>query len=157
MLYYLALLKNSCGPLRLFDYVTFRAGGAAATAFFIVLLLGAPFARMLRNLNLRAADRYDGLIPPELLDKRKNSTPCMGGVLMLASIVISSLLWLRPSSIIGWILVGGTTLFGALGFVDDALKVFRQDRDGLKEKPKLFLQFVLAAMAVAALCAAPET
>ena len=42
MLYYLALLKDSCGPLRLFDYVTFRAGGAAATAFFIVLLFGAP-------------------------------------------------------------------------------------------------------------------
>ena len=157
MLYYLALLKNSCGPLRLFDYVTFRAGGAAATAFFIVLLLGAPFARMLRNLNLRAADRYDGLIPPELLDKRKNSTPCMGGVLMLASIVISSLLWLRPSSLIGWILVGGTTLFGALGFVDDALKVFRQDRDGLPEKPKLAGQFLIAAIAVCAFCFAPET
>ena len=67
MLYYLSLFEKSCGPLRLFDYVTFRAGGAAATAFLIVACFGGPFARMLRNMNLRAADRYDGLIPPELL------------------------------------------------------------------------------------------
>ena len=120
MRYYLALLKDSCGPLRLFDYVTFRAGGAAATAFFIVLFFGAPFVNLLKKLNLRAADRYEGLIPPELLDKRKNSTPCMGGVLMLASIVISSLLWLQPTSIIGWILLGGTVLFGLLGFAPGA-------------------------------------
>ena len=55
------------------------------------------------------------------------------------------------------ILVGGMTAFGTLGFVDDALKVFRQDRDGLPEKPKLFLQFLLAALAVGCFCLAPET
>jgi phospho-N-acetylmuramoyl-pentapeptide-transferase len=81
----------------------------------------------------------------------------MGGVLMLASIVISSLLWLQPTSIIGWILLGGTVLFGLLGFADEALKVFRQDRDGLPEKPKLIGQFVIAGIAVTALCFTPET
>ena len=157
MLYYLALLKESCGPLRLFDYVTFRAGGAAATAFLIVVCFGGAFARMLRNMNIRAADRYIDLLPPEMLDKRKNSTPCMGGLLMIIGIVIACLLWLRPGSLIGWILVGGTVLFGALGFVDDGLKVFRQERDGLPERPKLILQFVIAALAVAAFYFAPET
>ena len=157
MLYYLAFFKDHCGPLRLFDYVTFRAGGAAATAFLIVVCFGGAFARMLRKMNLRAADRYQGLLPPEMLDKRKNSTPCMGGVLMILSVLASSLLWLRPDGVIGWILVGGMLLFGILGFVDDALKVFRQDRDGLPENPKLFFQFLIAALAVTALCFAPET
>ena len=157
MLYYLALFKESCGPFRLFDYVTFRAGGAAATAFLIVVCFGGAFARMLRNMNIRAADRYSDLLPPEMLDKRKNSTPCMGGLLMIIGIVVSCLLWLRPGSIIGWILTGGTVLFGALGFVDDGLKVFRQERDGLPERPKLILQFVIAALAVTAFYFAPET
>ena len=157
MLYYLALFKESCGPLRLFDYVTFRAGGAAATAFLVVVCFGGAFARMLRNMNIRAADRYSDLLPPEMLDKRKNSTPCMGGLLMIIGIVVSCLLWLRPGSIIGWILTGGTVLFGVLGFVDDGLKVFRQERDGLPERPKLILQFVIAALAVTAFYFAPET
>ena len=157
MLYYLSLLKETCGPLRLFDYVTFRAGGAAATAFLIVACFGGAFARMLRNMNLRAANRYEGLIAEDLLDKRKNSTPCMGGVLMIGGTLIANLLWLRPNSLIGWILTGGMVAFGVLGFVDDALKVFRQERDGLPENPKLFFQFFIAALAVAAFCFTPET
>ena len=157
MLYYLSLLKETCGPLRLFDYVTFRAGGAAATAFLIVACFGGAFARMLRNMNLRAANRYEGLIAEDLLDKRKNSTPCMGGVLMIGGTLIANLLWLRPDSLIGWILTGGMVAFGLLGFVDDALKVFRQERDGLPENPKLFFQFFIAALAVAAFCFTPET
>ena len=149
MLYYLALFDSVFGPLRLFEYVTFRAGGAALTAFLIVAIFGAKFARMLRSLNLRAAARYDGLIPEELLDKRKNSTPCMGGVLLIGAVLIASILWLRLNSNgIPWILMLGVTGFGAIGFIDDALKVFRQDRDGLHKYPKLLLQFLMAAAVV---------
>ena len=53
MLYYLSLLSEKFGPLRLFEYVTFRAGGALFTAFLLVALLGSPFAAMLRKLNIR--------------------------------------------------------------------------------------------------------
>ena len=62
MLYWLAELSRSFGPLRLFNYVTFRAGGAWLTAFLLVLLLGGATARMLRRFNVRAAERLEGLV-----------------------------------------------------------------------------------------------
>ena len=87
MFYYLSKFSDLFGPLRLFEYITFRAGGAAATAFLIVVLFGGRFAAMLRNFNIRAAARYDGVLPADVLDKRKNSTPCMGGILLIITIV----------------------------------------------------------------------
>ena len=69
MLYLLGLLEEQFGPLRLFEYVTFRAGGAAFTSFLLVVFLGGFTARKLRKLNAQAADRYQGLFPQELIDK----------------------------------------------------------------------------------------
>ena len=144
MLYYLSEFSNSFGPLRLFEYITFRAGGAAATAFLLVALFGSRFAAMLRAFNLRAADRYKDVLPEELLDKRKNSTPCMGGILLIGAVLLSSLLWSRwgARNGISWILMGGTLAFALIGFLDDFLKVFHQKRDGLPGKLKLLGQFI---------------
>ena len=91
MLYYLSYFSENFGPLRLFDYITFRAGGAAATAFLIVAIFGGKFAAMLRSFNVRAAARYEGILPEELLDKRKNSTPCMGGILLIGAVLLAVL------------------------------------------------------------------
>ncbi len=147
MLYYLSFFKDVFGPFRLFEYVTFRAGCAAGTAFLIVVLAGAAFAGMLRNFNIRAASRYDGLIPDELLDKKKNSTPCMGGILLIGAVIISVLLWGRYSGTnnIITILTCGTAGFALIGFLDDFLKVFCQRRDGLPGKLKLVGQFLVAS------------
>ena len=147
MLYYLSALEKVFGPFRLFEYVTFRAGGAAVTAFLLVALLGGWFAGALRRLNIRAAARYDGLIPAELLDKRKNSTPCMGGILLIGAVLISAILWSRwdGANGISWTLILGTLGFALIGFLDDFLKVFRQRRDGLPGKLKLLGQFIVAA------------
>ena len=150
MLSFLSAFSEVFGPFRLFDYVTFRAGGAAGTAFLLVVLFGARFAAMLRNLNIRAAARYDGLIPDELLDKRKNSTPCMGGILLIGAVLIATLFWSRweASNGISWILMGGTLAFALIGFIDDFLKVFRQQRDGLPGKLKLLGQFIAGGVVV---------
>ncbi|MEI3002814.1 MAG: hypothetical protein V8T86_18325 [Victivallis sp.] len=80
MLYLLSLLGNDFLPFRLFDYVTFRAGGAALTAFLIVILLGGRTARWLRRLNIRTSERLEALVPAEFIDKEKSRTPCTVGL-----------------------------------------------------------------------------
>ena len=147
MLYYLSALEKFFGPFRLFEYVTFRAGGAAVTAFLLVALLGGWVAGALRRFNVKAAARYDGLIPEELLDKRKNSTPCMGGILLIGAILISALLWGRwnGDNGISCTLIVGTAGFSLIGFLDDFLKVVYQKRDGLPGKLKLVGQFIVGS------------
>ena len=128
MLYFLSDFSEFFGPLRLFEYVTFRAGAAAFTAFLIVVCFGARFASMLR---------------------RKNSTPCMGGILLIGAALLSSMLWLRPDGNgIGWILYVGTLGFALIGFIDDYRKVFHKDRDGLKSRWKFLLLLILSALIV---------
>ena len=71
MLYFLAELRHLWGPLRLFEYITFRAGAAAFTAFLIVALLGSWTARKLKQMNMQAVGRYEGILPLEMIDKEK--------------------------------------------------------------------------------------
>ena len=107
--------------------MTFRAGGAWLCAFLLVVLLGGATARLLRRFNMRAAERLEGLVPPEYIDKRKSDTPCMGGVLLIGATLISTLLWAAPG-IITWVLAAATALLALTGFLDDFIKVTRQDR-----------------------------
>ena len=123
MLYFLSRFSEVFGPLRLFEYVTFRAGGAAVTAFLLTVILGGATARLLKSLHAQAADRFEGLIPPELIDKAKNKTPCMGGVLVVGAIVLSALLWCVPGRIAS-ILICGTILFAAVGFATSMPAMF---------------------------------
>ena len=147
MLYLLSGWSDSFGPLRLFNYVTFRAGGAWLTAFLLVLLLGNATVRILKRFNVRAAERLEGLVPAEFIDKRKSSTPCMGGVLLIGAVVLSTLLWAVPGAISG-VLAGTTLLLALTGFPDDYIKVTRQDRDGLSARWKLVIQFAVAGAAM---------
>lgn len=147
MLYLLSELSDAFGPLRLFGYVTFRAGGAWLSSFLMVLLLGSFTARKLRELNVRAAERLEGLVPPEFIDERKSRTPCMGGILLIGAIVVSTLLWAAPGEI-SWVLASSTLILALTGFADDYIKVARQDRNGLAGKWKLLVQFLVAAGAL---------
>ncbi len=155
MLYLLSQFSDVYGPLRLFDYVTFRAGCAGGTAFLLVLLLGGPFAAGLKKLNMQAACRYAELFDPQWVDKEKERTPCMGGVLIIAAVVLSSLLWMAIDTPIAAILLLTTTAFSLLGFADDFQKVFRKKRDGISEKTKIFWQLLISAGAVTALAFTP--
>jgi len=147
MLYFLAYWSEAFGPLRLFRYSTFRAGGAWLFAFLLVVLLGGWTARMLKRFNVRAAERLEGLIPPEFIDKRKSGTPCMGGLLIVGAVAVSTLLWAVPGRLAA-VLTGATVIFTLIGFIDDYIKVARQDRDGMKWWVKLLLQFVVAGAAM---------
>ncbi len=151
MLYLLSLLGNDFLPFRLFEYVTFRAGGAAITAFLIVILFGNFTARQLRRLNIRTSERLEGLVPTEFIDKEKSRTPCMGGILMIGGILISAGFWNVMSNPISILLVGTTFGFALIGFYDDYRKVVHKDRDGLPGRYKLLGQIVVAGLGVWAL------
>ena len=155
MLYLLSEFKNCIGILRLFDYVTFRAGGAALTAFLIVALFGRQFAAYLNRLNVRSAERLEGLVPVEFIDKEKSRTPCMGGILIVSAILISTLLWNDLSSGIALTMMLGTLLFCAIGFIDDYRKVVKKDRNGISGRLKLLLQFIVSAIVLALLLKVP--
>lgn len=156
MFYLLSLLGNKFFPFRLFEYVTFRAGGAALTAFLIVVLLGGFTARQLRRLNMRATERLEGLVPDEFISKEKSRTPCMGGILMIGGILVSALFWNVMSNPISILLVASTLGFALIGFYDDYRKVVYKDRDGLPPRYKLLGQFLIAGGGVLALFKMPE-
>lgn len=148
MLYLLSNLSDVFGPFRLFEYVTFRAGGAALTAFLLVVLLGGWTARKLRALNAQAADRFEGLMPPEFIDKEKNRTPCMGGILLIGAVLVSALFWNVITNSISLALIFSTLGFSLIGFYDDYQKVVHKNRDGMRGKWKLAMQFLVAVLAV---------
>jgi len=148
MLYYLSLLKDSFGPFRLFEYVTFRSAGAMMTALLASLVLGPLTVRLLKKFRANAANRYAGLIDEKYIDRSKDRTPSMGGLLIIFSILTASLLWNVLTSPIFWALTVAMLALAAIGFVDDYFKVAFQKRDGIPGKAKLVFQFIIAGGAI---------
>ena len=146
MLYLLSYFSDFFGPFRLFEYVTFRAGGAAITSFLIVLLLGRFVANALRSLNAMGAERLKDVMPPEMIDKEKSKTPCMGGILIIGAVVISGILWTKIASDVAPVLIGGTACFAVVGFIDDFMKVYYKNNAGLKGKYKFALLTLISSL-----------
>lgn len=157
MLYFLSYLQESFGPARLFEYLTFRAGGAGFTAFMLVVLLGGYTAKKLRSLNTQAIDRYKGLIDADKIDKEKEKTPSMGGILLIGAIIVSALLWSNLTNVIPLILIISTVEFTLIGFWDDYKKIYQRNRDGLSEKAKWITTSAVALSVVGALIMIPST
>ena len=157
MLFYLSNFHDKFGPLRLFEYTTFRAGGALLTAMAICLLLGPFTVRLLKRLRAQAPSRLEGLVPEEFIDREKDKTPSMGGLLIVFSVVISTLLWALLSSPLVIVFLVTLLAFAALGFVDDYVKVAHRDRNGMSSRMKLFFQFVIAVVGIFFLNYIPET
>ncbi len=126
--------------LNVFQYVTFRTAWAAITALLMSLLFGRQVIGRLKSWNIGQQIREEG--PQAHIAKR--DTPTMGGLLVIASVVISTLLWARLSSFYVWVIVFATLAFGAVGFADDYLKLVRQRSLGLTGRQKLVLQLVIA-------------
>jgi len=126
--------------LNVFQYVTFRTAYATITALLISLLFGGKLIDALRKWNVGQQIREEG--PQAHLIKR--GTPTMGGVLIVGSVVISTLLWARLSSFYVWTTVIATLLFAAIGFMDDYAKMALQRSLGLTGKQKLLAQFLIA-------------
>jgi phospho-N-acetylmuramoyl-pentapeptide-transferase len=129
---------------RIFRYLTFRTAFASLTALLIGLLIGPFVIGRLREFQIGQYVRDDG--PQSHL--KKGGTPTMGGVLIVISILVPTLLWADLSNPGVWIAMGSTLVYGAIGFADDYLKVVRKNSKGLSARQKLGLQFV-AGVAVA--------
>ncbi|HEV8589442.1 MAG TPA: phospho-N-acetylmuramoyl-pentapeptide-transferase [Pyrinomonadaceae bacterium] len=126
--------------LNVFQYVTFRTAWAAITALLISLLFGGRVIEGLRSWNIGQQIREEG---PQA-HTAKRDTPTMGGLLIMSSVIISTLLWARLSSVYVSITVVATVAFGAVGFADDYLKLVKRRSLGLTGRQKLALQFVIA-------------
>jgi phospho-N-acetylmuramoyl-pentapeptide-transferase len=146
MLYNLLVpLADDAQFFNLFRYLTFRSGGAILTALLISFIIGPRLIRWLRTKQHGGQPiRDDG--PETHLSKK--GTPTMGGLMMLFAVTISTLLWADLSNHYVWILLFVTLGYGAIGFMDDYLKVSKKNHKGLSGKKKLVLQFAIALLAV---------
>ena len=137
MLYLIAEQLGFPGILNLIRYISFRAGGASATALLIGLLLGPSFIRWLRARQGKGQPiRADG--PQSHLAKR--GTPTMGGLLILIAVGVSALLWMDVYSPYVWACLLVTAGFGLIGFLDDYDKVKKAHHGGLSGKMRLLLE-----------------
>jgi phospho-N-acetylmuramoyl-pentapeptide-transferase len=126
--------------LNVFQYVTFRTAYASVTALLISLLSGRRVINALKRWNIGQQIREEG---PQA-HMAKQNTPTMGGLLLIASVIISTLLWSRLSSFYVWVVILATLAFGAVGFADDYLKLVKRKSLGLTARQKLILQLVIA-------------
>lgn len=144
MLLWLAqYFQQDVGPLRVFNFITFRAVFATMTAMAIGLFAGPTVIRMLTRMKVGQAVRTDG--PQTHLIK--SGTPTMGGALILIAIGISTLLWMDWSNRFIWVVLVVTLGFGAIGWVDDYRKVVYKDPKGMPSGQKYFWQSLIGIAA----------
>jgi phospho-N-acetylmuramoyl-pentapeptide-transferase len=122
-----------------FQYITFRTAGATMTALALSLVMGPMMIRRLRDFQIGQVIRQDG---PQT-HRAKAGTPTMGGLLILLSVVIPTLLWSNLTNAYIWIAVIATMGFGAVGFADDYLKIVRRSHHGLWPRYKMGWQAII--------------
>ncbi len=156
MIYYLHHLSEQFIGFHVFLYVTFRAIAAAVTAFLVTLIFGNFIIQKLTVLKLgqpiRGAAEVHRLAE---LHGVKQGTPTMGGVLVIGAVFISSVLWARPDNRFVWLTLFSMIYLGALGFVDDYLKVTKKKSDGISGRIKLVFQLALAAIVTSVFLSSP--
>lgn len=144
MLLWLAqYFQQDLGPLRVFSFITFRAMFATMTALAIGLFAGPAVIRMLARMKVGQTVRTNG--PQTHLVK--SGTPTMGGVLILISIGVSTLLWSNLENRFVWVVLVVTLGFGAVGWVDDYRKVVHHNPEGMRSGEKYFWQSLIGVIA----------
>jgi phospho-N-acetylmuramoyl-pentapeptide-transferase len=126
--------------LNVFQYVTFRTAYASVTAMLISLLFGRKLINGLKRWNIGQQIREEG--PQAHIAKR--DTPTMGGLLIIGSVILSTLLWAKLSGLYIWITIIATLGFGAVGFADDYTKLVKRRSLGLTGRQKLLFQLIIA-------------
>src|SRR6267154_1203948 len=126
--------------LNVFQYVTFRTAYASVTALLISLLFGRRAINALKRWNIGQQIRAEG---PQA-HMAKQNTPTMGGLLLIASVIISTLLWAKLSSFYVWVVIVATRAFGGVGFADDYLKLVKRRSLGLTGRQKIAFQLLIA-------------
>jgi phospho-N-acetylmuramoyl-pentapeptide-transferase len=147
MFYHLFVdLADQISALNVFRYITFRTGGALMTALFLVFMFGPWLISKMRIKQGKGQPiREDG---PARHIVEKQGTPTMGGLMILASVLVSTLLWADLSNLYVWSVLFVTMGFGAIGFYDDYLKVTRAKTGGFSARFRLALEFIIAGIAV---------
>ena len=123
----------------MFRYISFRAGVAILISLIISLLLGNKIIRSLKRLQIGETVRDLGLEG----QKQKEGTPTMGGLIILLAILVPCLLMARLDNVYIILMLLTTVWMGVIGFIDDYIKIFKKNKQGLKAKFKLFGQVVL--------------
>jgi phospho-N-acetylmuramoyl-pentapeptide-transferase len=156
MMYYLHRLSDQFIGFNVFLYVTFRAIAAAVTAFLVTLVFGNFIIQKLTALKLgqpiRGAAEVHRLAE---LHGGKQGTPTMGGVLVIGAVFVSSVIWARPDNRFVWLALFSMVYLGALGFVDDYLKVTKKKSEGISGRLKLVFQIALAAIVTSVFLTSP--
>lgn len=151
LFHFLYPLHQQFAAFNVFRYITFRTAGAVVTALLLSLWLGPGFIRRLRLLSIGQNIRDVGPDQHQV----KAGTPTMGGLLILFSVVVPTLLWANLGNPYVWIAVTVTVAFGLIGFLDDLLKVKRRQNLGLSAGLKLILQILVAVGAGIAVLSLP--
>jgi phospho-N-acetylmuramoyl-pentapeptide-transferase len=144
MLYELVNFSDQIGVLNVFRYITFRTGGAIFTALLFVMLFGPGIIDLLRVKQGKGQPIRDDGPKTHLV---KMGTPTMGGLMILAGVTVSALLWANLANPYIWIVLGVTLSYGAIGFYDDYLKVTRRTSSGFSGRVRLGLEVLVAGVA----------
>ena len=155
MIYHLLMpLRDEIAGLGVIRFITFRTAAASLSALALSLLLGPWLIRRLRAFQIGQVVRQDG----PSTHKPKAGTPTMGGLLILAAVLGSTLAWADLTNPNIWIAVFSMAAFGAIGFADDYLKVTRHSHHGLYARYKLLGQVIVAvAIGLALMWMAAQT
>lgn len=146
MLYhFLVPLAEDWQFLNVFQYLTFRTGGAVLTSLVLSFFLGPLVIRWFRSIQAEGQPIRDDGPANHLLTKR--GTPTMGGILILLAVGAGTLLWADLTNRYVWVVLLVTFGFGGVGFVDDYLKVTRSTHSGLSMRLKLLIELAVAAAA----------
>jgi phospho-N-acetylmuramoyl-pentapeptide-transferase len=149
MLTWLAEFSPYFSPLNIFRYITFRTGGATATGLLFVFLFGPAIISLLRVRQGKGQPIREDGPQSHLLTKR--GTPTMGGLMIMAGVLVSTLLWANLENHYVWIVLFVTVGFGAIGFYDDYLKVTKQSHKGFSGRSRLAIEALIAIIACLAI------
>lgn len=144
MLYELVNFSDQISALNVFRYITFRTGGAIFTALLFVMMFGPAIIDLLRVKQGKGQPIRDDGPQSHLL---KRGTPTMGGLMILAGVTVSTLLWGQLSNGYIWVVLAVAIAYGAIGFYDDFLKVTKRSSAGFAGRSRFMLEVVVAAIA----------
>ncbi len=128
-----------------FKYLTFRTGLSVMTSLTVVFLIGAPLIKIFSEKMITGPIRQDGPIDHIV---KKSGTPTMGGVIIIIGIISSTLLWSDLTNIYVWTLIFVSLGLGALGLIDDVLKIKYKNSRGLQSRYKLTGQLIIGSLAL---------
>jgi len=138
-----------------FKFLTFRSAAAAISAMFISFIIGPRIIQLLRNLQMQEQDKSE--LQAHGLHMTKAGTPTMGGLIVLTALLIPTILWADLTNMFVVMILFVTAALGALGFMDDYLKVIKKRKGGLPGRYKMLGQFLVGAILATVIMFYPES